>query len=93
MPVSVALALGVALLIQGGRFGRTFFRTAYFLPVASTLVAMATVWQIHAPSQSRPGQRDAAPRRAGGPELADGPGSGPVHPRRDRDLGERSATT
>jgi len=46
MPVSVALALGVALLIQGGRFGRTFFRTAYFLPVASTLVAMATVWQF-----------------------------------------------
>ena len=37
MPVSVALALAVALLIQGGRFGRTFFRTAYFLPVASTL--------------------------------------------------------
>ena len=46
MPASVALGLGVALLIQSCTRGRTFFRTAYFLPVASTFVAMATVWQF-----------------------------------------------
>ena len=44
-PVSIALGLGVALLIQAEARGKAFFRTVYFLPVASLLVAMATVWQ------------------------------------------------
>ncbi|MGN6448683.1 MAG: carbohydrate ABC transporter permease [Brucella intermedia] len=43
-PASVFLGLGVALLIEGEVRG-SFFRTVYFLPVASLLVAMATVWQ------------------------------------------------
>lgn len=46
MPASVFLGLAVALLIESGTRGRTFFRAAYFLPVASTFVAMATVWQF-----------------------------------------------
>ncbi|MQY49535.1 ABC transporter permease subunit [Rhizobiales bacterium RZME27] len=44
-PASILLGLGVALLIESETVGRSFFRTAYFLPVASLLVAMATVWQ------------------------------------------------
>ncbi|SIQ93576.1 carbohydrate ABC transporter membrane protein 1, CUT1 family [Rhizobium sp. RU35A] len=44
-PVSLLLGLALALLIEGEKIGRSFFRTAYFLPVASLLVAMATVWQ------------------------------------------------
>ena len=44
-PVSIFLALGLAMLIEAESIGRSFFRTAYFLPVASLLVAMATVWQ------------------------------------------------
>jgi len=44
-PVSIALGLGIALLIESEPRGRSFFRTVYFLPVASLLVAMATVWQ------------------------------------------------
>ncbi|CDM62820.1 MULTISPECIES: carbohydrate ABC transporter permease [Rhizobium] len=44
-PVSIFMALGLAMLIEAEGFGRAFFRTAYFLPVASLLVAMATVWQ------------------------------------------------
>lgn len=44
-PVSIALGLGVALLIEGELRVRAFFRTVYFLPVASLIVAMATVWQ------------------------------------------------
>jgi multiple sugar transport system permease protein len=44
-PLSLGLGLGIALLIQSESVGRSFFRTAYFLPVASLLVAMATVWQ------------------------------------------------
>lgn len=44
-PASVFLGLGVALLIESEIRGKSFFRTVYFLPVASLLVAMATVWQ------------------------------------------------
>ncbi|OQP85123.1 ABC transporter permease [Rhizobium rhizosphaerae] len=44
-PVSLLLGLGLALLIESEPVGRSFFRTAFFLPVASLLVAMATVWQ------------------------------------------------
>lgn len=44
-PVSVVLGLVLALLIESGRGGRTVFRTIYFLPLVSLLVAMATVWQ------------------------------------------------
>ncbi len=45
LPLSVGLGLGVALLIEGGVRGRTFFRAVYFLPVVSLLVAMATAWE------------------------------------------------
>ncbi|MDP8252468.1 carbohydrate ABC transporter permease [Pseudochrobactrum saccharolyticum] len=44
-PLSVFLGLGAALLIESEARGKAFFRTVYFLPVASLLVAMATVWQ------------------------------------------------
>lgn len=44
-PASVFLGLGAALLIESEARGKSFFRTVYFLPVASLLVAMATVWQ------------------------------------------------
>jgi multiple sugar transport system permease protein len=44
-PVSIFMALGLAMLIEAEGIGKSFFRTAYFLPVASLLVAMATVWQ------------------------------------------------
>ncbi|MCF3639283.1 sugar ABC transporter permease [Rhizobium sp. TRM95111] len=44
-PASLFLGLAIALLIESESIGRAFFRTAYFLPVASLLVAMATVWQ------------------------------------------------
>ncbi|SCW89716.1 carbohydrate ABC transporter membrane protein 1, CUT1 family [Rhizobium mongolense subsp. loessense] len=44
-PVSICLGLGIAMLIESETTARSFFRTAYFLPVASLIVAMATVWQ------------------------------------------------
>lgn len=43
---SVTLSLGVALLIESLPFGKEFFRAVYFLPVVSTFVAMATVWEL-----------------------------------------------
>ena len=44
-PVSILLGLGIAMLIESEPAARSVFRTAYFLPVASLIVAMATVWQ------------------------------------------------
>ena len=44
-PVSVALGLGAAMLIEAGSELKGFFRSVYFLPVVSLIVAMASVWQ------------------------------------------------
>jgi len=44
-PASVALGLALALLVEGLARGRAAFRAAFFLPVVSLPVAMATAWQ------------------------------------------------
>lgn len=44
-PLSVAFGLALALLIEAGARGRTFFRAVFFLPVVSLTVAMAAAWQ------------------------------------------------
>ena len=44
-PASVILGLGLALLVEAETRGRAVFRTLFFLPVVSLVVAMATVWQ------------------------------------------------
>lgn len=46
VPLSVFLGLGVALLIEAGATLRGFYRAAFFLPVTSTLLAMALVFQF-----------------------------------------------
>ncbi|WP_321377358.1 sugar ABC transporter permease [Rhizobium sp.] len=44
-PASIILGLGIALMIEAEPWAKSFFRTVFFLPVASLIVAMATVWQ------------------------------------------------
>ena len=44
-PASILLGLGLAMLIEAEIGGRAFFRSVYFLPVVSLIVAMASVWQ------------------------------------------------
>lgn len=46
-PLSIAVSLGMALLVNSKlvRF-RGFFRTVYFAPVVTTLVAVAVVWRF-----------------------------------------------
>ena len=50
MPCSIILSLSVAVGIhsvsQWSSGAANFLRTAYFMPVVATLVAMATVWQM-----------------------------------------------
>ncbi|MDJ0942250.1 MAG: sugar ABC transporter permease [Kiloniellales bacterium] len=45
MPVSVALGLLLALLLHRRGRSRRFYEVVFFLPVTSTMVAMAVVWQ------------------------------------------------
>ncbi|WP_447556365.1 carbohydrate ABC transporter permease [Vreelandella sp. EE22] len=46
IPFGVGLALFIATLIHARVRSRSFYEVVYFLPVTSTLVAMATVWQF-----------------------------------------------
>nr|WP_235925094.1 sugar ABC transporter permease [Roseomonas harenae] len=46
VPATVGLGLAAALLVESVGRGRGFYRAAYFLPVASTLLAMALVWEF-----------------------------------------------
>ena len=45
-PLSVAVSLAAALLVSSGSArAKGFYRTAFFLPVTTTLVAVAVVWR------------------------------------------------
>jgi multiple sugar transport system permease protein len=44
VPLSVAGSLGLALLVHNRIRGITFFRTIYFFPVVTSMVAVAVVW-------------------------------------------------
>ncbi|MEI8144121.1 MAG: sugar ABC transporter permease [Alphaproteobacteria bacterium] len=46
VPLAVFIGLGAALLIEAGTSLRGFYRAAFFLPVTSTLLAMALVFQF-----------------------------------------------
>jgi multiple sugar transport system permease protein len=46
IPGSVILGLLIALLVHARKRTRSIYEVIYFLPVTSTLVAMATVWQF-----------------------------------------------
>ncbi|MBN9010643.1 MAG: sugar ABC transporter permease [Rhizobiales bacterium] len=46
VPASMALGLGLALLVNAGPSLRGFYGAVFFLPFTASLVAMALVWQI-----------------------------------------------
>jgi multiple sugar transport system permease protein len=46
VPLTLALGLGVALLIESGHRFRAFYRAAHFLPVMATMAAMAIAWEV-----------------------------------------------
>ena len=45
-PTSVAIGVWLAVAVESSAIGRAFFRSAFFLPVISTTVAMAIVWEF-----------------------------------------------
>jgi multiple sugar transport system permease protein len=44
-PITIFLALLIALLMNRKLFGKTFFRTIYFIPFVTSVVAVSLVWQ------------------------------------------------
>lgn len=46
VPVSLFLALALALAVEASGSLRSFYRTVFFLPVTTTFVAMAVVWEF-----------------------------------------------
>src|SRR4051812_15967708 len=46
VPVGVLLAMLIAILIHARTKSRSFYEVIYFLPVTTTLIAMATMWQF-----------------------------------------------
>ena len=46
VPVSIALGLGAALLINSLIVGKEIYKTIFFLPVMAALLAMAIVWEF-----------------------------------------------
>ncbi len=45
LPAVVAIALGLALLLNRKLKGRTFFRAVYFVPVVTSWVAVSLIWK------------------------------------------------
>jgi multiple sugar transport system permease protein len=45
VPVGIALALALAVPLDGGLRGAALYRTAFFLPVVASSVAVAVVWR------------------------------------------------
>ncbi|WP_336799188.1 carbohydrate ABC transporter permease [Kaistia sp. MMO-174] len=45
VPASVVIGLLLAVMVNGLKQGRKLYQIAFFLPVTSTLIAMATVWK------------------------------------------------
>jgi multiple sugar transport system permease protein len=46
VPLSIGMALVFALMIEARTTFKSWYRTAFFLPVTATLVAMATAWEV-----------------------------------------------
>jgi multiple sugar transport system permease protein len=46
VPLTFGIALGLALLVNGVRVARAFFRSAFFLPAACSYVVAATIWKM-----------------------------------------------
>lgn len=46
VPLTYAVSLGLALLVNGANWGRGFFRTAFFIPTAISYVIASLVWRM-----------------------------------------------
>jgi ABC-type sugar transport system permease subunit len=64
--IGLLLALGLALLLDKVKEGRDFYRTAFFLPNVTSMVAVAAVWKVIFTSYSSTALAKANPNHPGG---------------------------
>lgn len=62
----ILLALGLALLLDKVQEGKNFYRTAFFLPNVTSLVAVGAVWKVLFTSYSATALAKANPNHPGG---------------------------
>ncbi|MDO5065821.1 MAG: sugar ABC transporter permease [Propionibacteriaceae bacterium] len=66
VPLTYLCSLGLALLLNGLRFGQAFFRSVFFIPTAVSYVVAALVWRFGFFSGTRFGLVNSVIRSLGG---------------------------
>ncbi|CAI9411335.1 carbohydrate ABC transporter permease [Aestuariimicrobium sp. T2.26MG-19.2B] len=70
VPVTYVCSLGLALLLDGVRVGRAFFRSVFFIPTAVSYVVAAMVWRLSFFNGARFGLANSLLRSVGGENKA-----------------------
>ena len=93
VPIGMAIALGLALALNQKIRGIALIRTAYFLPVVTSTIAVALVWQwIYSPTAGLLNEFIGIVGHAA-PEVAQRPALGDAVDHRDVRSGRASAST
>ncbi|MGJ6979592.1 carbohydrate ABC transporter permease [Aestuariimicrobium soli] len=70
VPVTYVCSLGLALLLDGVKVGRAFFRSVFFIPTAVSYVVAAMVWRLSFFNGARFGLANSLLRQFGGENKA-----------------------
>ncbi|MGD8214556.1 carbohydrate ABC transporter permease [Aestuariimicrobium sp. Y1814] len=69
VPLTYVCSLGLALLLQGARWGQAFFRSVFFIPTAVSYVIAAMVWRLSFFNGARFGLANSILRDLGGENV------------------------
>lgn len=69
VPLTYVCSLGLALLLQGARWGQAFFRSVFFIPTAVSYVIAAMVWRLSFFNGARFGLANSIWRQLGGENI------------------------
>lgn len=69
VPLTFVCSLGLALLLNGVRWGQAFFRSVFFIPTAVSYVIAAMVWRLSFFSGTRFGLANSLLRQFGGSSV------------------------
>ena len=69
VPLTYVCSLGLALLLQGAKWGQAFFRSVFFLPTAVSYVIAAMVWRLSLFNGARFGMANSILRQLGGENI------------------------
>ena len=69
VPLTYVCSLGLALLLQGAKWGQAFFRSVFFIPTAVSYVIAAMVWRLSFFNGARFGLANSIWRQLGGENI------------------------